>query len=312
MAAAAAANLSQDMKMNISLPILGSPRCPSYDEWISCFNNYCACLRILTPARNLPVTTLYGDYTVAQAESNARCRLLLQEALSSEDWGLISSDARYVVNLAKLAEIYEGEGSSQIEHLHFQLSNLKLQSGETLKSMWSRAVTIQRKLTLLAIIVNDQTLLMWLLAALPEEWKQFKTVARHNPTAILSLHSMLRFLQVEENSMLRSKKTTPTPAGKPYQQTPFKAYSMNSTAGFTNACFRCGSTGHRVAACPEPDTRAATKPPCAHCGRVGHSIEKCFHLHGFPNQRPRSRSPGRTPGPPSIRATSPARSPRDS
>jgi hypothetical protein len=124
--------------------------------------------------------------------------------------------------------------------------------------------------------------------------------------------------------MIRSRKTTPTPAAKPHLPNPFKAYSIDSSPAQTGGCFRCGSMTHRVAVCPEADTRINTstglKSSCGHCGRAGHTAEKCFHLHGFPSKRTRSRSPGRKhlllPGPPSIRAAefdqSPARSPRDS
>lgn len=31
------------------------------------------------------------------------------------------------------------------------------------------------------------------------------------------------------------------------------------------------------------------RPKCDHCGWVGHTIEKCYHIHGFPPDHPRSQ-----------------------
>ena len=119
----------------------------------------------------MPLTTLFANYTPAQVELNARCRIILQESLSLEDWGIVSQDDRFVVNMECLRTIYAGEAATQSESLQVQLSNLKLVSAETLKSYWSRGITLQRKLAALTIAVSDATLSMWLLHGLPAEWE---------------------------------------------------------------------------------------------------------------------------------------------
>jgi hypothetical protein len=309
---AAAANHGQDVKLTAQLPVLLSDRYPTYQRWRGAFDNYFDCFAPLQAARNLPTDLDFAAYTAAQRASNSRCRLTLQESLNAEDWDLIAGDVRFSVNMHQLHLVYTGAAESDTEMLQFELSNLSMLPGEKLKAYWSRGISIRRRLADLLVPVTDVTLLMWLLAGLPEEWKQFRAIAKHNTGANAGVYEMLRFLQPEETNMLREKlasgrssKTahhSPTTHALPLPSPPvvFNAYTPRP---FTGECWKCHQTGHRSQECPS--SAGPARPVCSHCGRTGHTIDNCFFVNGFPttsNTRPRSRSrsPGRrpsTPGP---------------
>ena len=319
---------NQDVKLTATLPVLGSERYPTYQQWRRAFDIYCDCFEILRAGREVPLATTYANYSAIRQTSNARCRLLLQDALGPEDWDLVAADPRFVHNLRQLETIHAGAAAADVEHLQFQLSNLTLLPGETLKTYWSRGVSIKRRLADLAVPVTDANLIMWLLEGLPSEWRTFKMHAKLNAGANAGVNQMLSFLQVEEAVMLREKEkaraTRPTSALPRFIQ--------------ARTCFNCGSPDHRVLQCPSFRPAAARTagvfmstecshchkpghtadrcfllhphlkpqqpiqrqypgaPQCSHCGLVGHTKEQCYHLIGFPKRdftggRERSRSP---------------------
>jgi hypothetical protein len=200
--------------------------------------------------------------------------------------------------------VYTGAAAADTESLQFQLSNLTLLPGELLKPYWSRGISIRRQLIDLGVAVSDVTLLMWLLAGLPDEWKHFRSIAKYNTDANAGVFQMLRFLQQEEANVQKERKLpratlhhTPHLPLAP----PFVASTLRS---FTGTCWKCNQPGHRGFECTNPAN------VCGHCGKSGHTKERCFHLHGFPPSsssgpsfnaqrgRSRSRSPGRRPDTP--------------
>jgi hypothetical protein len=310
--AGAAANQGQDVKLTAQLPVLLSDKYPTYQRWRGAFDNYFDCFAPLQAARSLPIDLAFAAYTAAQRASNSRCRLILQESLNAEDWDLVAGDARFPVNMHQLHLVYTGAAESDTELLQFELSNLAMLPDERLKAYWSRGISIRRRLGDLLVPVTDVTLLMWLLAGLPDDWKQFRAIAKHNAGANAGVYEMLRFLQPEETSMMREKLTSSRssksaqhstlPSTHPTPLTPPVAYSAYAARPFTGSCWKCQQPGHRSQECPMQGGAASV---CAHCGRAGHTQEKCFFLHGFPSSNnnrsnSRSRSPGRrsgTPGP---------------
>ncbi len=319
--AAAAANAisGQDLKLTAHLPVLLSARFPTYCTWLTAYNNYCDCFVILQAARVLAIDEAFAAYSVAEKASNSRCRLTLQDALSTEDWDLIAGDERYCVNMHQLNEVYTGAAASDVEVLQFEMVNLAMTSGESLKSYWSRGISIRKRLTDLGETVTEAAIIMWLLAGLPSCWKTFRSIAKHNSTANQGIYQMLRFLQPEEPGMLKeSCHKSKQHAADDTHHLPLPAPFTANTAStsFSGVCWRCNKPGHRASDCNAP------ADSCQHCGRVGHNSSTCFHLHGFPNGRPsrsntyrrpqdqpqqhqerprsRSRSPARragTPGP---------------
>jgi hypothetical protein len=330
-AAAASAQNGQDVKLTAHLPVLLSERHPTYQRWRTAFNNYCDCFAPLQAARNIAIAVPYASYTAAQKASNSRCRLILQDALSAEDWDLVAGDERYSVNLHQLNTVYTAASEADVELLQFELVNLSMAPGERLKAYWSRGISIRRRLQDLLVPVTDTTLIMWLMAGLPPAWKTYRSIARHNDAANRGVYEMLQFLQPEETSMLKeelaSKKTgrhgnsaaQPQDHASPQEHSyasgpdhslplppPFSAhtarypvFSANTARGpFTGVCWRCNQPGHRSAECQKPSAI------CTNCGKPGHSVDNCYFIHGFPGrerppareqQRPRSRS--RSPGP---------------
>jgi hypothetical protein len=216
--------------------------------------------------------------------------------------------------------VYTGAAESDTEMLQFELSNLSMLPDERLKAYWSRGISIRRRLADLLVPVTDVTLLMWLLAGLPEEWKQFRAIAKHNTGANAGVYEMLRFLQPEETSMMREKRTSGRPSKSANHSAlpsthstplpPPVALNVYSAKPFTGTCWKCEQPGHRSQECPMSGGAGAV---CEHCGRKGHTREKCFFLTGFPSSnttrpRSRSRSPGRrpsTPGPSAPRYPAP-------
>jgi hypothetical protein len=293
-----------------------SDRFPTYQRWKVAFDNYCDCFIPLHAARGLAIAIPFNTYTPAQRASNSRCRLILQDAISAEDWDLVAGDERFVVNVHQLRVVYTAASESEVEVLQFELANLKMQPDEKLKSYWSRGVSIRRKLQDLLVIVTDQTLLMWLTAGLPTCWDMHRAIAKHSAVANQGVYEMLRFLQPEEAKLLKQQHLTKTPSrshGTHHPSSdgqephlplppPFAAYSARQ---FDGVCWRCNKPGHRSSECPSP------AEVCDHCGRHGHTSSVCFFLHGFPggsrsggNQRPsqqqqqqRRRSRSRSPGP---------------
>jgi hypothetical protein len=296
------------VKLTAHLPVLLSERYPTYQRWRGAFDNYFDCFAPLQAARHLPTDLDFAAYTAAQKASNSRCRLTLQESLNAEDWDLIAGDVRFSVNMHQLHLVYTGAAESDTEMLQFELSNLSMLPDERLKAYWSRGISIRRRLADLLVPVTDVTLLMWLLAGLHEEWKQFRAIAKHNAGANAGVYEMLRFLQPEETTMLREKLTSARSSKHPaptqhHPLPPPVAFNAYTARPFTGECWRCQQPGHKSQECPMSRTPAGQV--CENCGRTGHTIEKCFFLHGFPaasNTRPRSRSrsPGHrpsTPGP---------------
>jgi hypothetical protein len=205
--------------------------------------------------------------------------------------------------------VYTGAAESDTEMLQFELSNLSILPDERLKTYWSRGISIRRRLADLLVPVSDATLLMWLLAGLPQEWKQFRAIAKHNTGANAGVYEMLRFLQPEETAMLREKlasgrSSKPTHHSVPpithvLPLPPPMTFNAHTPRLFTGECWRCQQTGHRSHDCPMPRGAGV----CTHCGRTGHTIEECFFVNGFPaasNIRTRSRSPGRRPSTPGL------------
>jgi hypothetical protein len=217
--------------------------------------------------------------------------------------------------------VYTGAAESDTEMLQFELSNLRMLPDERLKAYWSRGISIRRRLTDLLVPVTDVTLLMWLLAGLPEDWKQFRAIAKHNTGANAGVYEMLRFLQPEETTMLREKLASGRSSKSAHHSLPPSthalplpppvAFNVYTPKPFTGECWKCQQPGHRSQECPM--TKQAAGSVCAHCGRTGHTIEKCFFINGFPaasntRTRSRSRSPGRrpsTPGPSAPRYPAP-------
>jgi hypothetical protein len=305
----------QDVKLTAHLPVLLSERYPTYQRWRPAFENYFDCFAPLQAARLLPIDLPFATYTAAQRASNSRCRLTLQESLNAEDWDLIAGDQRFSVNMHQLHLVYTGAAEGDTELLQFQLANLVMLPGETLKAYWSRGISIRRRLQDLTVVTPDPILIMWLLAGLPTEWKQFRAIAKHNAGANAGVYEMLRFLQPEETSMMRDnmaagKKTVHLPVPpRPPVYNRFPELIASTLRTFAGTCWRCQQPGHRAHECPTP-TRTPTV--CEHCGRQGHTKEKCFFIHGFPGSskpqsgRSRSRSPGRrpdTPGPSAPRTS---------
>jgi hypothetical protein len=296
-----------------------SDRFPTYQRWKVAFDNYCDCFIPLQAARGLAIAIPFTTYTPTQRASNSRCRLILQDAISAEDWDLVAGDERFVVNIHQLRVVYTAASESEVEVLQFELANLKMQPDEKLKSYWSRGVSIRRKLQDLLVIVTDATLLMWLMAGLPVCWDMHRAIAKHSATANQGVYDMLRFLQPEEAKLLLKQQLLTKPPSRSHGThhpsssdgqeqhlplpPPFAAYSARQ---FDGVCWRCNKPGHRSIDCPDPAEL------CGNCGKPGHSAGNCFFIHGFPprhrhsgsdrrpsgdrqQQRPRSRS--RSPGP---------------
>jgi hypothetical protein len=300
-----------------------SDRFPSYQRWKVAFENYCDCFLPLQAGRSIAIAIPFTNYTATQKSSNSRCRLVLQDAISAEDWDLVAGDERFVVNIHQLQTVYTAASEADVEVLQFELANLKMQPDEKLKSYWSRGVSIRRKLQDLLVPVTDATLVMWLMAGLPPAWDMFAAIAKHSSTATQGVYEMLRFLQPEEPKLLKKELTSRKGAAdghgsrsqEPYHHNsnghdqhlpmppPFSAYSMRA---FDGVCWRCNKPGHRSSDCRSPSGL------CENCGKPGHTSATCFFLHGFParsghygsTRRPsadqsqqRHRSRSRSPGP---------------
>lgn len=302
------------------VPILGSARYHTHSSWARGFNLYAACSPALTTAMNMDVTVPHANYTAAQRTSNHALCLALQHALSEDHWSLIDNEPRGCCNLVRLREVAIASELSHSADLQVALSTLSMGRSEALHPYWARGLKLQSRLNALGIIVQDSTLIMWLLRGLQPSYDHYRSIARLHAEANVNAYSMLAFLQVHEHELQRHGRTSLSPS------TPTAGHSSDQ-----RRCFHCGSMGHQLAQCPQrargqvsgimsrlecshchkpghlaancymlhPHLRVSQppRPQCSHCHMSGHSADNCFHIIGFPTRdindrgRQRSRSP---------------------
>jgi hypothetical protein len=216
----------------------------SYESWLKR-------LKIRLDALSTPGFALVNalqEVNDLTATLEAKAMRIVLMCITDDDMNTVfDMDSTFLV-MEWLKKKYLGDTTAKCATLWKQLSQLKLQPGESITVMVDRALEFQRQLAIIGQPQTDNTIIMMIMNALPASYKMCIEIFRQTKgnTPEFTVDQLRQSLMMSEND--QAEGNAPKAETKALMARQYAGTKRLREDGDVN-CFRCGEKGHTFREC---------------------------------------------------------------
>ena len=218
----------------------------------------------------MPATTSDGKDTAVLEKWETDCDntfATLCLAITDSEMSHIEECTTAAEVWTKLAKVYEAKGVTQELYLRKQLSNFKLDDGNTIQQHINKLNEIVKQLASIREKISNRSIAMTLLSSLPKSYNMLKVSLGNTPDKITT--DLIKQWALEEEARIKEEDSDVEMSEN------VALFSQKGKGKAKNAKPTKGKGKGKK----DDENNNKPKPKCSHCKRTGHKEANCWILH---------------------------------